>query len=192
MRATETLKAEHRGIRRALAVLEALAARADGGEAPRSGDAEALVEFFTVFADGCHHAKEERILFPELATRGLAAGQGPVDLLLEQHAEGRRLVGRLRRELPALDADPAARRRFAAAAHEYAALLEEHIALEDDVLFPDADGVLDAEADGRIAAAFDRHEELEMGAGVHERFHRMLDDLGAKYAGGKTHGKVMK
>ena len=188
MQSTETLRAEHRGIRKALAILETLAEGAERGEAPRAEDAAGLVEFFTVFADGCHHVKEERILFPVLASRGLPAGGGPVNMLLEQHAEGRRLVGRLRRELPSLDSDPGARQRFGAAAHEYAAMLDEHIAIEDDMLFPDVDGVLDADSDAQISAAFERHEELEMGAGVHERFHRMLDELGERY----PRGEVMK
>jgi hemerythrin-like domain-containing protein len=181
MKATRTLKHEHDVIRKALEVLDAFAARVAAGGAPPGGDVAGLLEFFTVFADGCHHVKEERILFPALEAAGLRRGEGPVGVLLDQHREGRRLVGILVRQLPGLGTDAAARRRFADAARAYAAMLEEHIAVENDVLFPDADGLLTEERDREIAAAFDRHEEEEMGAGVHQRFHRMLDELARRY-----------
>ncbi len=125
--------------------------------------------------------KEERILFPALEAAGLARERGPVGMLLDQHDQGRRLVGALRRELPGLEREPAARQRFAAAAHEYVAMLEQHIAMENQGLFAIADGMLTAAGDREIAAAFERHEELEMGAGVHQRFHRMLDALAERY-----------
>ncbi len=181
MKATQTLKHEHDVIRQALAILEAIADRVGGPGTPPAADAGRLLEFFSVFADGCHHVKEERIYFPALEKAGMTRDAGPVGLLLEQHDEGRRLVAALRRDLPALPADPAARRRFADTARRYAAMLEEHIAIENDVLFPDADGVLTDERDREIAAAFDRHEQLEMGADVHERFHRMLNELAQQY-----------
>lgn len=181
MRATRTLKHEHDVIRTALEVLDAFAARAAAGEAPPDADVRGLLEFFTVFADGCHHVKEERILFPALEAAGLPGGEGPIGVLLDQHQEGRRLVGILVRELPALGPDAAARRRFADAARAYAAMLEEHIAMENDVLFRDADAVLSEARDREIVAAFDRHEEEEMGADVHRRFHRMLDELAQRY-----------
>ncbi len=182
MKSTQTLRHEHDAIRRALQILDAVADRvAATGGSPPADDAARLLEFFTVFADGCHHVKEERIYFPALEASGMPRSEGPVGVLLEQHQEGRRLVGILARELPGLETDAAARRRFADAAHLYTAMLEEHIAMENDVLFPDADGVLTKAQDREIAAAFDRHEEQEMGAGVHERFHRMLDELAQRY-----------
>ncbi len=181
MRATQTLRHEHEVIRKALGILDALAAHAAAGGAPPEADLAGLLEFFTVFTDGCHHVKEERILFPALEAAGLPHGQGPLAVMLEQHDAGRRLVGVLRAEQPALGRDARARERFAAAAREYVALLEQHIAIENEVLFPDADGLLTEQSDREVAAAFDRHEQLEMGADVHGRFHRLLDDLARRY-----------
>ncbi|HVO34383.1 MAG TPA: hemerythrin domain-containing protein [Gemmatimonadales bacterium] len=181
MQATQTLRHEHEVIRKALALLDAVAARVAAGDVPPDADVSGLLEFFTVFADGCHHVKEETILFPALEAAGLPHGQGPLAVMLQQHDEGRRLVGVLRREQPALARDPEARARFAGAARDYAALLEQHITIENEVLFPRADGMLDAQRDGEIAAAYDRHE-ASMGADVHRRFHAMLDDLARRYA----------
>ena len=182
MQATQTLRHEHEVIRKALALLDAVAARVATGDVPPDGDVSGLLEFFTVFADGCHHVKEETILFPALEAAGLPHGQGPLAVMLEQHDEGRRLVGALRRERPAIGRDPEARARFAAAARAYVALLEQHITIENEVLFPGADRMLTAQRDGEIAAAFDRHEAAEMGADVHRRFHAMLDDFARRYA----------
>jgi hemerythrin-like domain-containing protein len=181
MKATQALKHEHDVILQALAVLEKLATRVAGNDLPPAEDLSGLLEFFTVFADGCHHVKEETILFPALEAAGLTRGRGPVGMLLEQHEQGRRLVGSLRRELPALGGDAAARHRFAAAAREYVAMLEQHIAMENEGLFAIADRMLTDDSDREISAAFDRHEEVEMGADVHQRFHRMLDELGKKH-----------
>lgn len=182
MKATAILVHEHDVIGQALAVLDAMAARLAGGGSVAAPDVEQLLEFFVVFADRCHHAKEEGILFPALEAAGVPREGGPIGVMLAEHVEGRRLIGRLRQAAPAAaSGNTDARRRFAEAAHDYVALLEEHIAKENRVLFPRADGMLTDEDDRRITAAFERHEELEMGPGVHERFHRMLDDLTTRY-----------
>jgi len=181
MKATDTLKHEHVVIGRALKVLAALAARIETGDVPPEQDVGGLLAFFTDFADGCHHVKEETILFPALETAGLSRGRGPLAAMLDQHERGRRLVAALRAAAPALARDDAARGRFAAAARDYVSLLEQHITIENEVLFPGADRMLAADRDAEISAAFDRHEEVEMGPDVHRRFHRMLDELGARY-----------
>lgn len=182
MKATAILVHEHEVIGQALAVLDAMATRlATGGSVPVR-DAEQLLEFFVVFADRCHHAKEEGILFPALEAAGVPRDGGPLGVMLAEHAEGRRLIGRLRQDAPAAAGGNAeAGRRFTGAAREYVALLEQHIAKENRVLFPAADTRLTEQDDREITAAFERHEELEMGSGVHERFHRMLDDLAKRY-----------
>jgi hemerythrin-like domain-containing protein len=162
MKATAILVHEHEVIGRALAVLDSLAIRLAGGESVPVETLEELIEFFTVFADGCHHAKEEGILFPALKAAGVPDDQGPTALLLEEHAHGRRLIGRLRRDVGAAGSDAEARQRFVTAAREYVALLEQHIAMENEVYFPEADAVLTEAADRLITAAFDRHEAVEM------------------------------
>ncbi len=181
MKATQILMHEHDVIGTGLTLLDALAAKLARGEAVPAPDLDRLLEFFTVFADGCHHAKEEGILFPALEAAGMPRGAGPIAVMLGEHEEGRALIARMRREVGSAGGDVAAGRRFAAAAHEYVALLQQHIAKENAVLFPAADGMLTEADDRRITAAFDRHEEREMGAGVHQRFHRMLDELSARY-----------
>lgn len=76
MTPTELLKAEHRRIEAALDRLERLA---DQGSLTGALDwpaAREVVDFLQAFADRCHHGKEEGILFPLLARRGLVRQYG--------------------------------------------------------------------------------------------------------------------
>ena len=56
-------------------------------------------------------------------------------------------------------------------------LLRGHIQKEERVLFPMADEVLSADDQRSLEESFERIETEVMGAGVHERYHQMLDEL---------------
>lgn len=77
MRAVELLMAEHRVIRKGLEVLEAMAAKVAQDAPPSQEDVAALLDFFQVFADRCHHAKEEWGLFPHMGRPVSPAWAGP-------------------------------------------------------------------------------------------------------------------
>lgn len=181
MKATQILVDEHDVIRRALVVLDAVARTIAAGKQVSAERLDGLLEFFSAFADGCHHAKEEGILFPALEASGIPREGGPIGVLLGEHVVGRSLVRAMRGEIPSLGDSAESRGRFARAAREYVALLERHIAKENDVLFRLAEQALSAEQDRQITEAFDRHEREEMGPGAHERFHRLVDELVAAY-----------
>jgi len=51
-----------------------------------------LLDFFQIFVDKCHHAKEEEVLFPALLDAGLPREGGPDQVMLAEHATGRKLV----------------------------------------------------------------------------------------------------
>ena len=64
MKATDSMKEEHRLI---LRVLQCLSAAADQAEKEPGLDVESIqkmLEFFRGFADRCHHVKEEAHFFP--------------------------------------------------------------------------------------------------------------------------------
>ena len=71
--------------------------------------------------------------------------------------------------------------RFVRNGRGYRELLLAHIDKEDNVLYPMAEGLLPAEADGALAAAFGKVEEERVGHGRHEEFHRMMDRLKSIY-----------
>jgi len=143
-----------------------------------------LIEFFRVFADRCHHTKEEDLLFPLLETKGL---RGPLGVMLSEHSAGRRLIQELSEFADAYgngarEAGP----RWAAAARDYTALLREHIDKENNVLFQIAETVLTEAEQRDLVKAFDRLEEEKLGAGTHERLHALMDDLTAKVFSGQV------
>jgi hemerythrin-like domain-containing protein len=154
MTPTELLREEHRVILRALDALERAADRAQaGGGVPEAWWAE-VVKWLRTFADRNHHAKEEAALFPAMIKAGVPSEGGPVAVMLEEHVDGRRLVG-------SIEAGSGAARL--AACRAYVALLRAHIEKENDIVFPLADAVLDAQAVQGLRREFDA-VEAEQGA----------------------------
>lgn len=170
MEATKILMEEHRVIERILSSLEASAARLEGGHAVRPGIFLDAADFIKEFADGCHHRKEEGVLFPAMESAGIPRHGGPIQVMLAEHEEGRRLTRAMREAAEKLSAgDPHAENQVVSSARGYAMLLRQHIAKEDGVLFPMADHVIGRDQQADIAKEFERIEREET-AGLHEKY----------------------
>ena len=141
---------------------------------------EQVVDFIRNFADRCHHAKEEDLLFVRLQERGMPAQGGPIGVMLMEHAEGRRLVKAVVEALPdAARGDPQAVAAVRNSLLGYTRLLRAHINKEDNVLYPMGEGILTPEDQQWLAEEFDRVEAEEIGAGVHEKYHGLAHALAA-------------
>ncbi len=70
--------------------------------------------------------------------------------------------------------------QWAEAALGYTALLRSHIAKENDVLFVMADRMLSESDQANLLAAFEKVELNKLGAGTHERLHRLMEKLHAE------------
>lgn len=138
---TRVLRDEHRLI---LRVIDGLESILDEGPAAAASDTLAeYVTFFRLFTDACHHGKEEDLLFGALAERGFTTDSGPLGALLEEHRQGRALVGRMTNAVEAMErGDPDAPSAFSDAGREYIELLRRHIEKEDQGVFHMADGAL--------------------------------------------------
>lgn len=178
MEATEILKNEHRAIEIVLTAMErAAGSLSDGRDVDPALLAECL-DFASVFADRCHHSKEEEVLFPLLEKRGVKKEGGPLGAMLHEHAEGRSLLKSIRGNLDRYNnGDGDASEDLADSLRCYAALLRNHIVKEDQVLFEVADAALSDEDSRQLVAAFDEIEDQKIGPGVHEEYHRMLEEL---------------
>jgi len=182
MQSTETLKAEHRGIERMLRILAQVSDRLEAGESVEGADLEQMVEFFQVFADRCHHAKEEDLLFVALEAEGIPRQGGPIGVMLHEHTMGRRYVqGMAQAAATYRSGDYSVGPRFAENARAYIALLRDHIEKEDNVLYPIADARLGPEEDRALVEGFEQVEEERIGQGRHEEFHQLLDRLEETY-----------
>jgi hemerythrin-like domain-containing protein len=152
--ATSRLRDEHVVI---LAVAEALhevisAADAGRWDFDAFGDA---VTFIRLFADACHHGKEEDLLFPELEQAGLPRDRGPIAVMLEEHRQGRALARHMAEALPAArEGDERARATLRNAAAGYVDLIRGHIAKEDNVLFEMADQAVRGTACQALCGAY--------------------------------------
>jgi hemerythrin-like domain-containing protein len=143
--ATDILRDEHHVILDWVGRLEVAAARLEGGDTLPDERWTELVDWLRAFADDRHHAKEENLLFPAMIRAGIPPRGGPVDVMLEDHEECRALMA-------TMAAGPRAERT--AAARRYVRLLREHIAKENEVVFPLADAVLDADAQAALLQGF--------------------------------------
>ena len=70
-----------------------------------AADLDDAMDFIKTFADSCHHAKEEDLLFPAMGEAGFPSRGGPVGVMLMEHEQGRAgdlaLVERLLAAYPA-------------------------------------------------------------------------------------------
>ena len=178
MTPTEILKHEHQIV---LLVLKG--AEREGNAARKKGACDAptvekMADFFKTFVDRCHHAKEERHLFPALERHGVAKEGGPIGVMLSEHEEGRGHVRALAAALPGLKAGrPGAAAEAADRLLAYAALLRAHIEKEEGVLFAMADRLLTPKEQRDMVKAFDLVEAEEIGEGVHEKYHQLAHEL---------------
>ena len=182
MKATDELRKEHEGILLMLHILEAVSQKIQQGDRIDPGDLDNMVEFLSVFADKCHHGKEEDFLFPTLEASGIPSKGGPIGVMLEEHKIGRSLIAKLKESVNLYrSGEEKAPAEFTAAAGEYIELLRQHINKENNILFPMADRVLDFSKDDDLFNSFEKLEKDRIGAGKHEEFHALLKQLRDKY-----------
>ena len=174
MQGLEQLAAEHAAVLDVLGHWDRAAALAAVGAPVPAALFTDMREFFAVFVNRCHQTKEEAVIFPALMA-------GAEALLIERlragHDAGRLLVGQVGTAVEAYRAgDEVTARRLAEAARAHSTFLRKHIALETAELFPAVERVLST-SDDQLVAAFERIERDEIGAGVHERLHSMMEHL---------------
>ena len=171
MKATDVLMEEHRVIERVIGVLETGAQRLEQGEAVRPELFLEAADFIKGFADGCHHMKEEGVLFKAMADNGMPVQGGPIGVMLYEHEQGRLYTRGMREAAQQMAAgDTAKRGEVIANARGYAALLRQHIMKEDRILFPMANQVIPLEQQDQVFEDFERVEHEETGEGVHEKY----------------------
>jgi hemerythrin-like domain-containing protein len=178
MEATEMLMEEHKIIERVLASLELGARRLDEGKTMRAGFFIEAADFVRDFADGCHHKKEEGALFPAMELAGIPKQGGPISVMLEDHEEGRRLIRAMRAAAEKMDAgDASTKSEIAQNAQDYAALMRNHITMENNILFPMADNAMPTGNQVKVAEAFKRINQAATAEGVYQKYLDLAEAL---------------
>jgi hemerythrin-like domain-containing protein len=178
MKATDQLRDEHKGILLMLAILDNVSTKLATAGSLDKGHLEGMLEFFSVFVDKCHHGKEEDLLFPAYEAVGIPNKNGPISVMLAEHAEGRGYVKNMTEAFNGFKKNEYfSGARIVEYARKYIALLKQHIDKEETVLYPMGDARLTEAKNKELLAGFDKVENERIGSGRHEQFHAMIDKL---------------
>jgi hemerythrin-like domain-containing protein len=173
--ATALLGDEHRIIERVLAILQKLTTKPVENALD---DWKKALDFFSHFADKCHHFKEEQVLFPAMEEHGIPKDGGPIGMMLMEHEEGRGYVRAMVAAIRLVETkNEVAKEILIEKAKAYLQLLREHIQKEDEILFRIADDVIPPDEQKALLRSFEEHEAKEIGEGVHEKYLTLVEEL---------------
>lgn len=172
------LRTEHQVILRVIESLSRLVDRSERGEGFEVAAFRRCVEFFRLFADACHHAKEEDLLFPVMESRGIPREGGPIGVMLEEHTMARGFTRAMHEALEAFEGgDAEGEARFCGAARQYQELLTHHIHKEDNILFMMADRVMTSDDQDSLCSQFCEVGCRTFGGKKREELERIADEL---------------
>lgn len=182
MKPTDILSDEHRVIEQVLGCLDRIVEHSEADGKLDGQSARDAVSFFRNFADRCHHAKEETHLFPAMEAKGFPREGGPTGVMLDEHEQAREHVRKMDESIEAAsNGDPAAVRKFAQHARAYCNLLRNHIEKEDHCLYTMANQAFTEEDQRGLLLAFEKVEAEETGAGVHEKYMSIANELADRF-----------
>lgn len=187
MRPTLVLMEEHRVIEQVLSCLERMAELCEQGQPIDVDAANEAFDFIRTFADHCHHAKEEDLLFPLMEQKGFSRDHGPTGVMLIEHEEGRRLVRAMAEAVTKYAAGAThAAGEFATAARAFVALLRQHIQKEDHCLFTMADRALTPSDQQSLEQSFERVQRDTIGLDTHDKYVAVANRLADRYGVAKV------
>ena len=177
-RPSAVLRAEHLTILRVIQILRRLVTRSEQGKGFERLAFKRCVEFFRLFADACHHAKEEDLFFPVLEARGIPREGGPIGVMLHEHSLARQYTKEMSHALDAVEeGEKDAENKFHSAAHEYIELLTNHISKEDNVLFNMGDRVMSDDDQTTLCNRFCEAGCRSFGGKTREELVQIADEL---------------
>ena len=169
---------EHRRIETVMKRLSSWARTLGNSDQDGRSELAEFVEFIQSFTDALHHGKEEEILFAMMVERGFSRQQGPIAVMLSEHAEGRALTGTLRVLSKALAPWTEEERGMVArASRAFVDLLAAHIEKEDQILYPMAESRLSAADWDEITRRFERFESSAENAVLRQKLAPLIARL---------------
>ncbi len=174
---TRILEDEHLIIAKVVGSVPILADQLEVGKNVDMETLQGVVEFMRTFADQCHHGKEEELLFPALANKGVPTQGCPMGALTAEHTRGRMLVKELAEATKACQSGvPAAKETVVKCLRGIAELYPNHIWKEDYLLFPLTNKVLSAEEQLSLCRRFEQ-VEARVGRDEHRRLEQFAEEL---------------
>lgn len=178
---SDVLHAEHEAIEALVNALEGIAAHIRTADDVPADDLRDALTVVVEFADRCHHAKEEVVLFPPLSAASPQIGADLARRLTSDHRAFRRIVGTIQDLLPSANSRQA-RRLLAKHLDTYTRVLREHIRVEEEQLLPEVERSLPPWERDRLTVEFQRVERDELGHGLHDAYVAIIRRLAETYA----------
>lgn len=174
---TDILEEEHRFIQQVVGALPALIGVLPVGQPVEADLLHEVTKFMRMFADKCHHGKEEALLFPVLAQKGVPVTGCPIGALTHEHQQGRALVSGLAEAAQAYArGDQVAIASLVENVRGITELYPNHIWKEDYLLFPMTNKVLGAHDQKDLAEKFIQ-ADATMGHDTQRRFEEVALEL---------------
>jgi len=153
----DALREEHGATMKMLLVLQRVSAKLVDSEEGEARDLAALMEFFEIYVDRCHHGKEEQLLFPALSRVRGAELDPLISSLMEDHRQARLDMKKMKSGAGALRSlTGAGREAFSEGAERFVELVRKHIRKENSALLP------------LIEESFSESDRLQMAEQFHE------------------------
>ncbi len=169
---TTILSNEHINILKVVGALtRECSAIEDGKEIDEEFFTQAI-DFIRNYSDKFHHAKEEDILFKQLDTPDEVMHFNPLQQMLHEHDIGRNFVKNLEKGVNEGNKDEVLEN-----ARGYADLLTDHIAKEDNILYPMADEALNDETQKLMLEQFSKAEQKRFEKGTKEKYVALANEF---------------
>lgn len=176
------LVAEHEMIERGMAVLKSCLENLDQATQNPVQMVRAM-DFLLEFGDKIHNTKEEELLFPLMAQKGIPVEGGPLGVMLMEHQAERDLLGAMMMQAGGLNnASNSEKEEYRQKGLEYLTIRAEHIWKENDVLYKMGQKVIGDEENTVLLNGFARIDHAAYGPDAHNKFQQMLKEVeeGAK------------
>lgn len=152
---TDILVREHRFIQKVVDGIEKILEQPDLEKALNVDELGDVVEFMRLYADKCHHGKEEELLFPALIDKGVPTQGCPVGALKGEHIRGRSIVGALAEGTELLkNGSPGGLDTIRKGLEGIVSLYPNHIWKEDFLLFPMTEKVMNLKELSKLGEKF--------------------------------------
>ncbi|MBI4302222.1 MAG: hemerythrin domain-containing protein [Chloroflexi bacterium] len=183
MTPTEQLKNEHEDIKTMLSIMKGVCKKLSSGEEVNPDHLEQILDFLKTFLDSVHHSKEAEVLYPALEQAGIPRHGGPpIGVMLMEHAIISNLIKGFDDAIKEYkEKSLNGTSKIIQTVTEQAKLLERHIDIENNVIYPLGDARLTHEKQAELLREFEKLEKERIGADKHEEFHQIIGRLKSIY-----------
>jgi len=181
MKAIEILVREHDSILKMIEITTILLNKEDKSTVDID-HVEKIIDFIKNFADKYHHLKEEDMLFLELEKHGMSRESGPIAVMLHEHTEGRNYIKLAVEGIEKFkNGNVAAFDQIQENLMAYCTLLTNHIAKENNILYPMSERILPANVLSAMSDNFEKSNATTLNNEYHDKYLKLVEDFSNIY-----------